>query len=104
MQIDQQQVKQLRQQRGWTQQHLSDACGVSLRTIQRVEKVGNASNETLMSLCAVLEVEQKSLALVPSVSANEFEAVNKQSTMLMIGLSLCLGSFIGAAVMYLMMN
>ena len=50
-------IKQLRSDRSWTQQHLADACGVSLRTIQRVERYGTASNETLMALASVFEVE-----------------------------------------------
>lgn len=50
-------IKQLRSERSWTQQHLADACGVSLRTIQRVERYGTASNETLMALASVFEVE-----------------------------------------------
>ena len=59
MEIDAITVKALRQSKGWTQQHLADACAISLRTVQRVEKEGSASSETLLGLCAVLEVEQK---------------------------------------------
>ncbi len=46
---------------GLTQQHLADACAVSLRTIQRVEKEGMASSETVLALCSVLEVERKTI-------------------------------------------
>lgn len=56
-------IKQCRTERSWTQQHLADACDVSLRTIQRVERYGTASNETLMALAAVLEVEQSEIQL-----------------------------------------
>ena len=54
-------VKQLRTDHNWTQQHLADACGLSLRTIQRVERYGNASKDTLMALCAVFEVPHEQL-------------------------------------------
>lgn len=51
-------IKQKRTKNGWTQQHLADACSVSLRTIQRVERYGQASNETVASLSSVFEVER----------------------------------------------
>lgn len=54
-------VKQLRTDKSWTQQHLADACGISLRTVQRVERYGTASNETLMALSAVFEVAQSAI-------------------------------------------
>lgn len=54
-------IKQFRSDRSWTQQHLADACGVSLRTVQRVERYGTASNETLMALASVFEIEQDAI-------------------------------------------
>lgn len=61
MQLDQNTLKALRHKLNWTQQQLADACDVSLRTIQRVEKEGAASKETTMALCAVFEVRQGEL-------------------------------------------
>jgi transcriptional regulator with XRE-family HTH domain len=61
MEINAQLIKKLRTEKSWTQQHLADACGLSLRTIQRVERYGNASNETTISLSAVFEVDAKSI-------------------------------------------
>ncbi|MFT6285233.1 MAG: DNA-binding XRE family transcriptional regulator [Arenicella sp.] len=61
MQLNPNTIKTLRQTHNWTQQLLADACDVSLRTIQRVEKEGAASKETTMSLCAVFEVRQGEL-------------------------------------------
>jgi transcriptional regulator with XRE-family HTH domain len=61
MQLNPETIKALRQKHNWTQQLLADACDVSLRTIQRVEKEGAASKETSMSLCAVFEVRQGEL-------------------------------------------
>ncbi|ENO00390.1 MULTISPECIES: helix-turn-helix domain-containing protein [Pseudoalteromonas] len=43
MQLNPTTVKSLRSKLDWTQQQLADACDVSLRTIQRVEKEGAAS-------------------------------------------------------------
>lgn len=61
MQLNPTTVKSLRHTFDWTQQQLADACDVSLRTIQRVEKEGAASKETTMALCAVFEVRQGQL-------------------------------------------
>ncbi|MCX7553335.1 helix-turn-helix transcriptional regulator [Marinicella sp. S1101] len=61
MQIDTFQLKTLRQTKGWTQQHLADVSGISLRTIQRAESKGSVSTETLNSLCAVFELNREEL-------------------------------------------
>jgi len=52
------QVRILREARGWTQQHLADASGLSLRTVQRVEQGEVApSKETLLSLSGAFDVK-----------------------------------------------
>lgn len=61
MQLNQRWIREARQQRGWTQQQLADFCGLSLRTIQRVELQGNASLETCQALASVLETSQQAL-------------------------------------------
>src|ERR1044072_4365506 len=54
-------IKTLREARAWTQAHLADAAGVSLRTIQRLETVHACSPETLPALAAALQVDVRSL-------------------------------------------
>ena len=54
-------IKELRLDKGWTQQQLADACGVSMRTVQRVEKDGVASVDTTAALCAVFERQRREL-------------------------------------------
>lgn len=49
-------VRRLRSERGWSQDQLATASGVSLRTIQRVEAEGSASRETRVSLAATFNV------------------------------------------------
>lgn len=56
MQIDIERLKLERESRAWTQSHLAAACDLSLRTIQRVEKSGAASPETVQALAAVFQV------------------------------------------------
>ena len=65
MDINAEKIKSLRHSKGWTQQHLADACDLSLRTIQRVERHGAASKESALSLCAVFE--QTIESIIPPV-------------------------------------
>lgn len=67
MNINAKLIKDSRTQRHWTQQHLADACGLSLRTIQRVERYGSASNETVAALASVFEIDQKEIVSVKPV-------------------------------------
>lgn len=55
-------IRSLREARAWTQAHLADAAGVSLRTIQRLESVHSCSPETLLALAAALDVDVRLLA------------------------------------------
>ncbi len=63
MKINAELVKRLRQERHWSQEQLSEMCGLNLRTIQRLEKNGNASLESARALAAVFEVDVASLEL-----------------------------------------
>jgi transcriptional regulator with XRE-family HTH domain len=56
------QVRELREARGWTQQHLADAAGLSLRTVQRIEAGEVApSKESLLALSGAFDVEPRHL-------------------------------------------
>lgn len=48
-------IRSLRTDRGWSQEQLADISGVSTRTIQRIERGGKASLESLKCLAAVFE-------------------------------------------------
>ena len=50
-------VKKLRLQRGWSQEQLAEMAGVSVRTIQRVERGYTPGLETAKALAAVFEVD-----------------------------------------------
>ena len=54
-------IRSLREARAWTQAHLADAAGVSLRTIQRLETIHSCSRETLLGLAAALEIDVRNL-------------------------------------------
>lgn len=55
-------VRRLRSERGWAQDQLAAAAGVSLRTIQRVEAEGAVSRETRVSLAATFNIPLSDLA------------------------------------------
>ncbi|NMP33546.1 helix-turn-helix transcriptional regulator [Thalassotalea sp. M1531] len=61
MQISPEKIKYFRKDNGWSQEVLAKASGLSLRTIQRVEKDGNASSETQLALAAALNKTTKEL-------------------------------------------
>jgi len=50
-------IQKLRLQKGWSQEQLAEASGVSVRTIQRLERGQPASLETLKALAAVFEID-----------------------------------------------
>jgi DNA-binding XRE family transcriptional regulator len=57
-------IKELRNKRSWSQDHLASVSGLSLRTIQRIEKEGNCSLESKKALAAVFEVKTTDFDLV----------------------------------------
>ena len=92
-------IKEQRTTRAWTQQHLADACGLSLRTVQRIERYGTCSVDTLMSLSAVLEMDKQDLlTAIPPVTEESKQGNLKLK--LSIALAVALGMFLGAALMY----
>lgn len=62
MQLNAMKIRQLRMEKAWTQQQLAEICGLSLRTIQRVEVHGIASLETSKALAAAFNIERLEIA------------------------------------------
>jgi transcriptional regulator with XRE-family HTH domain len=71
-------VQKLRLKRGWSQQQLADASGLSVRTVQRIESGMPASTETLKSLAAVFEVDFSTLNPEETVNSAEQTLETKQ--------------------------
>lgn len=57
MKVDSNRIRSERENRGWSQEHLGNAAGLSLRTVQRIEKTGTASFESVTALAAVFSVD-----------------------------------------------
>lgn len=61
--IDIHKVRALRIKKSWSQEQLSESCGLSLRTIQRIENGSNISMESLKVLAMALEVDPAELLM-----------------------------------------
>ncbi len=64
MQVSPEKIKLFRQENSWSQELLAKASGLSLRTIQRVEKDGKASVETQLALAGAFNKSPKELFIV----------------------------------------
>jgi transcriptional regulator with XRE-family HTH domain len=70
-------IQKLRLQRGWSQEQLAELSGLSVRTIQRIERGQTASVESLKCLAAVFGVdfatfrESDMNTAMPAVAADE---------------------------------
>ena len=53
MKLDSAVIRQEREKRAWSQEHLAEASGLALRTIQRIESTGSASYESASAIAAV---------------------------------------------------
>ena len=62
-------LKSLRKEKGWSQEVLAKATGLSVRTIQRIESDGRASQESTLSLASVFNLSPQLLA----ASSNDIE-------------------------------
>ena len=61
MQVNIDEIKTQRSNRAWSQTQLAEVSGLSLRTIQRIEKTGVASLESVKSLASVFEIDIKDI-------------------------------------------
>jgi transcriptional regulator with XRE-family HTH domain len=75
-------VRKLRLQRGWTQEHLAELTGLSVRSIQRLERGQTGSLESMNALAAVFEVDRslfkpgdKTMPNTSPITADEESAI-----------------------------
>lgn len=73
-------IQKMRLKRGWSQQQLADASGLSARTIQRIEAGHPPSVETLKSIAAVFEVDFQTLTteIVMKDLTNEMQTAQER--------------------------
>ena len=73
MKVNTKKILNERKSRAWSQQHLADVCALSLRTIQRVEKEGAGSPETVKALAACFELDANELVVREETKKDSFE-------------------------------
>ena len=97
-------IRQHRQAKGWTQQHLADAAGLSLRTVQRVEREGTTAKESAMAICATLTINLAELSVIPKASPAELQPVRIQNPIITLAAGILLGIIAGALSTYLLIG
>ena len=87
-------VRKLRLDKGLSQEQLAEMSGISTRTLQRIERGGKASPETLKCIAAVLETDFATLredqdmqtlnssdqVVFPELTEDEKEAMEMSAT------------------------
>ncbi|UTW58896.1 helix-turn-helix transcriptional regulator [Kordiimonas sp. SCSIO 12603] len=108
MDINASTVKNARLSRSWTQQHLADACNISVRTVHRVEKFGAASPETIMELCSVLELKPDDLVILKHDAEAEqsyfSSAISSSGITLLIVVAILFGMTMGSIFTYFLLQ
>lgn len=77
MQLNVDKLKKQRNLRAWTQSHLAEVSDISLRTIQRIEKSGIASQESAQSICAAYEIKIEDLLVSAPEEVTKIKKVSK---------------------------
>ena len=80
-------IQKLRTQKCWSQDELASVSGLSIRTIQRVEKAGNASLETVKALASVFEVEPAYLQNSKDIQHVTFNFIFKHAWLVAFAMS-----------------
>ncbi len=99
-------LKRWREERHWSQEHLSDLAGIGLRTLQRIENGDQASGESLKALAAAYNVDVSVLAIDPEIEAAKIveDKNNKGRTALRLSLWIHLASYVLGVVVFMAIN
>jgi transcriptional regulator with XRE-family HTH domain len=68
MKINKEVLRRERELRAWTQSHLAEVADLSMRTVQRIERTGDASMESAGALAAALNIDLAVLMEAPIAS------------------------------------
>lgn len=88
MQVNSSLLKQERNKRAWSQEHLAQDSGLGLRTIQRIESSGMASNESITSIATVFGMTVAHFMVDTQIEARNAEAGSFQKYRLWITLGI----------------
>lgn len=98
MQLNPQLIKQLRTERGWTQQQLAEICAISLRTVQRVELQGLGSLETCKALATAFSIPLEQLLEQDKAGSGQVTTASAGNTTLWVGLAFFIGIVAGSGL------
>lgn len=90
MKLNYKKIKKLREKHCWSQDELASITGLSIRTIQRVEKTGNSSLETMKALASVFKIDPLSLNNQAPIQNKTFSFICKFGWILFLALSIIL--------------
>jgi transcriptional regulator with XRE-family HTH domain len=79
MDINSEKIQALRDAKPWSQDELAIAAGVSLRTIQRAEREGVASLQTIKAIASALQVDSNILRMPRNSEPTQIEVRQPQS-------------------------
>ena len=85
--LNNEKIQKLRTLKCWSQEELASASGLSVRTIQRVEKTGTASIETTKALAAVFSMTPDQLQNTQKLENITFRLICKFSWLAAFALS-----------------
>lgn len=80
MQLNKEQLRREREVRAWSQSHLAEVAGLSMRTVQRIENTGSASLDSAKAIAAAFNTQVEMLLPIrPSVSVSARPIVKRVS-------------------------
>ncbi len=95
-------IRQLRLERGWTQQQLAEIADLSLRTVQRVENQNVASNESVSALASVLELSRD--RILAATASPELMAQVERRVAWLLPAATVTGAALGSGGTFLLMR
>jgi transcriptional regulator with XRE-family HTH domain len=94
MQLNKAQLRREREVRAWSQSHLAEVAGLSMRTVQRIENSGSASLESAKAIASAFDTQVE--ALLPVVAeTSKPKSITKKLSLVVAVLSLGLLAFSG---------
>ena len=93
-------IKLRRLGRGWSQEQLAEMCGLSVRTIQRIENGDQASLETMSAIAAVFGCD---VAQLRATASAEAETTVRKEMLTALGFKRIIEERIEAPLMYMLL-
>lgn len=95
-------IRRWREERCWSQEHLADAAGIGLRTVQRIENGDKASRESVMALAAAFNVDVIALTVDAKSEAEKLvrEEKAKGAAALRLSLWIHLASYVLGVIVF----